>query len=419
MLSAWPARAAVCGAAKNVPTTGTRKALLARAQSYIADKERAEARAIYLALLARDPSDDEVRGQLARLDAWDGCYDLAERGYRQVLSHYPEDAEVRAGLVDVLLWTRRWDDAEAELEEGLRRSPGSPDLILRRAKLAHWRGDEERAAADAARARRLAPLDIEVQGLRDEVFLGEARLAGRAQIFPSGYDDLYTTEAEISQRWRKLRFFLGHQSVARTGAFADITTIDVRRTVGVYYHAPFGGWVGAAVGVATPGVALPVVAVTLSALTPVGSSFTLLMNAAVWQYTNDKTVYTVVPSLGWAATPTLEVGARWWVSNVVARAPGQTNVSETIHSLGLRAVYRPEPSWQAGAEYTYGVQLDQNPTFTQLLELRSHIVTVYARRMFFRELGVQPVFALERRESLSSGVVIVVPLVELALLTRW
>lgn len=414
-----PARAAVCAAAKNVPTTGTRDALLARARSHIADNERPEARAIYLALLARDPSDDEVRGRLARLDAWDGCYDLAEKGYRQVLSHYPEDAEVRAGLVDVLLWTRRWDEAEAELEEGVKRSPGSPDLVLRRAKLAHWRGDEERAAAEAARARRLAPLDLDAQALCDEVFLGEARLAGRAQLFPSGWDDIYTTEAEISQRWRKLRFFFGHQSVARTGAFANTTTIDVRRTVGVYYHAPFGGWVGAAVGVATPGAALPLVAVTLSALSPIGSLFTLLTNAAVWQYTNDKTVYTIAPSLGWAATPTLEIGARWWVSNVVARAPGQTSVSETVHSIGLRAVYRPEPSWQAGAEYTYGVQLDQNPTFTQLLELRSHVVTVYARRMFFRELGVQPVFALERRESLASGVVIVVPLVELALLTRW
>lgn len=381
--------------------------------------DRGRARALYLALLTRKANDDEAIVGLARVDAWDGCWDLAERGYRDVLSRHPGDAEARAGLVDLLLWQRRWDAAAVEIDDGLARTPSSAELLARRARLAHWQGDEAGALRDASAAERLAPLDPTLRAQRDELFLGEARLGIRTQFLPRDYDDVYTLDAEGMQRYRHLRFTLGHRVVARTGAFGGTTPVDGRRAAGAYYHFRNGGWAGLELAHAAPAVALPRFAGTLSALSPLGKRLSVFLSAAVWEYAADKTVFLGAPSIGVTVTDTLELGARYWVSSVVANVPGQASVSGTSHSAGIRAVFRPETALVVGGEYTYGVQLDQNPTFSQLLELRSHVFTVFARKMFTREIGVAPVVAVERRQNQASGAVLVVPMVETSLLVRW
>jgi len=412
----------LCGAAAPMvladATPATRARTLKEARRTAILGDHAKARSMYLALLVRRAEDDEAIAGLARIDTWDGCLDLAEKGYRTVLSRHPGDADARAGLVDILLRQRRWDEAEVELDRGIARSPRSPELLARRSRLAHYRGEEGRAIEDATLALALDPLDPTLRAQRETMFLGEARLGLRGQFFPKGYDDVYTADTEVMQRWRRYRFHLGHQLVTRTGAFGQTTVIDGRRALGAYVHAPNGGWAGVEAAFTSPAVALPRWAVTLSASTPVSTRFTVHAAAGVWSYATDKTVYLISPSVGLALSEHFEVGLRWWVSSVVASV-GAAVVSDTVHSVGIRGVWRPEPAVLVGAEYTYGVQLDQNPTLAQFLELRSHIVTAFARRMITPEIGIAPVVTLERRENVRTGDILFVPALEASVLVRW
>ena len=381
--------------------------------------DRARARALYLGLIVRDPSDMDARIGLARVDAWDGCWALAARGYRSVLSAQAGAIEARAGLVDILLWERRWKEAEQELADGLALAPSAPELLARRAKLAHWRGDDRLALSDIDAAIRGAPQDPMLRAQRDEIFLGEARLTQRLLLLPPKYDDVFTGEAELMQRYKRMRFTLGHRFVMRTGAAADVTTTDGRRAVGAYYQSMTGAWAGLEVAHTSPAIALPRWAFTLTALVPFGSRFSLYASASVWSYRTDKTVYIFAPMVNMSVTDTVDVGARTWISNVVTTSPNQPTDSETVFSFGVRAIWRPETRSLIGTEYTYGVDLDQNPTVAQLIELRSHGWTVFFRRMFTREIGVQPVAALEIRENLRNHAVFLLPAFELSLIARW
>jgi tetratricopeptide (TPR) repeat protein len=413
---------ALCGAARNVELKGNRASAMAEARQELTlhgEAGRAHARALYIALLARDPNDDEVTTALARIDSWDGCSDLAERGYRAVLLRNPNEVDARGGLIDILLWQRRWEEAEEQIREGLRRAPQSADLLSRRARLSHWRGDESAAIADAESAARLSPYDPTLYVQRDALFLGEARIGVRGQFFPGGYDDIYTFEADGMQRYKHFRFEIGHRIVSRTGAFADTTATDGRRSGGVYYHFRSGGWAGLELAYAAPPIALPRYALTLAAVTPIATRVSVGLNFGVWSYATDKTVYIVAPAVNYAVRDGIEIGLRYWVSTVVAGAPGQPTVSETVHSAGIRTIFTLDPSFLVGGEYTFGVQLDQNPTLAQFLQLRSHILTGFARKMFTREIGVSPVVAFEVRENTKTEQVIVIPLVEAALLVRW
>jgi YaiO family outer membrane protein len=402
----------VCAAERGVDVRGrSRDAILAEARGAAITGERAHARALYLAVLAMHADDLEAVVGLARVDAWDHCWVLAERGYRSALSRAPADAEARAGLVDLLLWQGRLHEADDEVSEGLSLSPRSPELLARRARLAHWRGDEEAALRDASAAVALSPLDPVFRADREQLFLGEARVGARAQALPRGYDDVVTADTEVMQRYHRLRFHVGHRLVARTGAFGATTPIDGRRAFGVYHHFTAGGWAGLELAHTSPAAALPRWAMTVSALAPLGGRFSFFLSAAYWRYAADKSVFLIAPSVGVSLTDSFEVGLRWWVSSVATTVPGQAVASDTVHSVGVRAMWRPEPTVLIGAEYTYGVQLDQNPTLAQLLQLRSHVLTVFARRMFTPHVGVQPVLAVERRESVASGAVIVVPAV--------
>ncbi|MBX3190422.1 MAG: tetratricopeptide repeat protein [Labilithrix sp.] len=409
----------VCAASKTAEVTGTRRELLRAAKGDAIVGERARARAIYLALLTRDPEDAEAEAGLARVDAWDGCWLLAERGYRRVLERYPNDEDARAGLVDLLLWQSRFAEAELELREGLARTPASAELLVRRARLAHWRGDEAAAIRDAEAAARLSPLDPTMSAQRDQLFLGEARLGMRLQFLPAQYDDIVTNDAEVMQRFGRARVHLLHQLVTRTGAFGATTVVDARRAVGAYYHYAPGGWAGLELAFTTPAIALPRWAATLAMLVPVNARVGLYVATGAWSYSADKAVYLVAPAVSLALTDTLEIGLRSWVSTVVTSVPGQNTATETVVSGGLRGLWKPEPATVVGAEYTYGVQLDQNPTVAQLVQLRSHVLTVFGRHMFTPTVGVQPVLAVERRENRTSGDVMFVPAVEGSVLVRW
>ena len=77
----------------------TRDSLLSEARRAARSGSRDLARELLEQRLSTWPDDDELRAELARVDAWDGRWAASEAGYRRVLARHPDDPEVRAGLV--------------------------------------------------------------------------------------------------------------------------------------------------------------------------------------------------------------------------------------------------------------------------------------------------------------------------------
>lgn len=388
--------------------------------------DRPRARALYLAVLARDPTDEEAAVGLARTDAADECFALAERGYRDVLTRSPGNVDARAGLADVLVWTGRWREAEEVLDRGLSHAPFSPDLLARRGRVAYLRGDPATARFFLSEAEHVAPLDPEIQQARDRIFVGQARLGQRVQLFPSGYDDLYTTDTSAMFRWQRLRFEAGAQIVARHGASRSSrsgpirsTVVDGRPTFGVYHHFGNGAWAGGAVGISAPALALPVRALTLSGFTPLDRRFSAQLLTAYWQYRDDRDVTIVSPALGIAITDSIDATARYWLTSVIAPSPSGETVVEHVHSAGARVGWRPTPRLSLGLDYTYGVQLERNPTATELLDLRSHIVSVLGFVLLDRSFGIDGAISVERRLGRGRAPDVWGPAIEIGVFTRW
>ena len=420
------ARDEVCRAAPAIDATGTVTELVAAADALSSPADRPRARALYLAALARDPHDDEAAIGLARTDAADGCHALAERGYRDVLTRSPGNVDARAGLADVLLWTGRWGEAEDVIGEGLRHAPYSPDLLSRRARLAHFRGQAGLARFYLGEAEYVTPLDPEIQAARDRVFLGQARLGQRVQIFPSSYDDLYTTDVSALFRWQRLRFEAGMTVMARHGATRETrsgplrtTVIDGRPSFGTYYHFGNGAWAGGAVAISAPALALPLRALSLSGFTPLGRVFSAQLVTSLWQYRDDRDVIILSPALSAAVADAVDVTARYWLTSVIAGTPSGDTTIDHVHSAGLRVSWRPRPRLSLGVDYTYGVQLERNPTATELLDLRSHIVSALALLLLDRTFGVDAALSLERRTSLGAGPDVFGPAAEVGVFARW
>jgi YaiO family outer membrane protein len=387
--------------------------------------DRPRARALYLAVLARDPKDEEAAVGLARTDAADECFLLAERGYRDVLARSPGNVDARAGLADVLILTGRLGAAEEVLDAGLREAPYSPELLSRRGRIANFRGDPATARFFLAEAQRIQPLDPEIQASRDRLFVGQVRLGQRLQIFPSSYDDLYTTDTSAVIRWQRLRFEAGAQVITRYGAERATrsgplrtTVIDGRPTFGTFYHFGNGAWAGGSVGISAPALALPLRALTLSGFTPIDRRFSAHLSTAFWQYRDDRDVTIVSPALGYVVTDAVDLTARYWLTSVFAGNPnGQTTV-EHVHSAGLRVAWRPTPRLSLGVDYTYGVQLERNPTAAELLDLRSHIVSLLGMWLIKPSFGVDATLSVERRSS-RLGPDVFGPAVEAGVFARW
>lgn len=416
------AREGVCAAAEPVVARESADAMQAAADALTSPLDRPKARAIYLAILARDPLDEDAAVGLARTDAADGCYALAAHGYREVLVRSPANVEARAGLADVLLWTHRWGEAQATLDEGLKHEPFAPELLSRRARVAYFRGDATSANFWIAEAQYVAPLDPEIQEARDRVYIGQARLGQRVQWFPTRYDDLFTTDATALQRWQRLRFEAGVTVVTRYGATrttrsgeAKNTIIDGRPSFGTYYHFGNGAWAGGSLGIGAPANALPRWSYGLAAFTPIGATrFSLQGNAALWQYKDDRDVLILSPALGIAVIDTLDVTLRYWLTTVFVPNVG----AEHVHSAGVRVGWRPIPRTAFGVDYTYGVQLERNPTAAELLDLRSHILSIFALRLFDRTWGVDGSISIERRAGRNAPDVWG-PAIEAGIFARW
>ncbi len=413
-----------CAAADDVAPVRDIDAALTEAGAVTTARDRPRARALYLAVLVRDPLDEEAAVGLARTDAADGCFVLAKDGARAVLSRSPSNVDARAVLADVLVQERRFADARDQLEEGLRHAPLSVELLARHARLAAWGGDARTAQRDLDEAARIAPLDPEIAEARDRVLVGLARFGQRVQIFPSGYDDLVTTDAAVMQRFGTWRFELGTTVMGRYGAARETrsgpqktTIVDGRPSLGIWKHFANGSYLGGSVGVSAPGVTLPLLALGVGSFVPLGRLAGLHLSTAYWRYAGDRDVSILSPALVVTPADRVEVSARYWMTGVRVR---ERNIGAVVvSSAGARVTYRFDGRTSAAVDYTYGLQLERNPLATELSSLRSHIVTLIGQRLVERRLGLDLALSLERRENIRTGTSAIGPAIEVGVSTRW
>lgn len=378
-----------------------------------------EARALLLWLLARNDHDDEARALLGRVDLREGCVALAEKSFREVLSRHPKDTDTQAGLVDVLFAQARYEEATAVIERGLRDNPESPDLLVRQARLAYWRGDLATATKSARRAALLSPRDPDMVAMRDRMFTGEARVGIRHDRLPDDYPDNYTISATLMQNWRRFRFTLDSQILDRTSALMPTATVDWRRTAGVQYSPGVGTNMGLELGYGGPARFVPLYTGRVFGTVPVTDWFTGTLSYAAWMYPNSKWVHIWAGSVGFAPLPEFRFEARSWLAYVTISPDARRGTDDLALSYGPLVAWRARNNLEFGASYTYGVQLDQNPAIVQLLTLRSHIVAAYADWLIERTHGVRPSLGIERRDNESTGVSMWISTVEASFYVRW
>nr|MBK7066410.1 hypothetical protein [Deltaproteobacteria bacterium] len=397
----------------------TRDSLLSEARRAARSGSRDLARELLEQRLSTWPDDDELRAELARVDAWDGRWAASEAGYRRVLARHPDDPEVRAGLVDVFLWQSRWDDASREIALGLERSPGSAMLLLRRARLAHWQGDATTAARSLDEAHRASPDDAEVRALRDVVFRGEARLAIRDDLFfaRGGLRGYPAADLSVLQSWNTLRLSARTEQSLRFGVDEGSKSYNGLHFLGVAW-VPRAGWMlHLELGVGAPAVAVPRWLGRLGMSAPLGSRLTASGSYSHWRYDSGQVVHLFNPALGVAVTDALRLEARYWFAWVLAPGPSGETLDDGVSSFGLRASWRPSSRFELGAEYTYGVQLDRLPVGLQLVAIRAHIVSLSADVRVAHAFGLRPAMRVELRTSPGDLLPILGP--ELGFYTRW
>ncbi len=182
----------------------------------------------------------------------------------------------------------------------------------------------------------------------------------------------------------------------------------------MYWHFDGGGYVGGPVAGSFPAGSLHRYATSVTGALPTWRKWSLQLSTSYWRYADDRNVLIYAPALGYAITDDLDLTARYWFTAVAS-----DSTYDFVHSAGLRATWRSSARTTWGVDYTYGVQLDRNPSAVDLLTLRSHIFTAFVRRLLTRELGVDGAFSIERRTSTASAPNVVGAVFEVGIYTRW
>jgi tetratricopeptide (TPR) repeat protein len=428
LVAAPPFAWANCAVSAYYPSVPAREAAMIEAGGLASNGHLADARAVYLWVLARHDSDAEALFGLARVDAWGGCWAIAEEEYRRVLAVHPADADVRAGYVDLLLWRGRRQEAERVLMQGLSPGGGSgaigpasepanaPSLLARAARFAYWRGDAATAVRLGDEAERVAPDDGDVRAMRDRMFLGEARLTTHVDVYPSNYPSLYSVAAQVLERKGRFELSAGAQLLERLGGGTTTTVLDLRYPLGVAYHPALGVVLGAEIAPGFPAHAIPGIAAKVWALAPLAGPFDAFLAYSLWHFAGDDFVHIINPSLGVALPADLRLEGRAWISWAILGGHSQTE-----GALGSQLIWSPTSRLSAGVTYTYGAEVNQVPTLYQLLEYRSHVGGLFADVAVDRRVGVRPLLGISRREGPASqgGIAIWIASFEIGAYARW
>ncbi len=101
----------------------------------------------YRTALAQDPSNDEIRGKLARTLALSGEYTESEKLYREILIRQPGNRDIKTALARVKAWQGQYGLAQDMYEEILAAHPGEEEARRGLADVLYWKGDFASALA--------------------------------------------------------------------------------------------------------------------------------------------------------------------------------------------------------------------------------------------------------------------------------
>lgn len=118
----------------------TPRQILETAQTFEHRHEYPQAIEAYRKYLRLYPENDEVRGTLAKLLAWQGVYDEAISLYRDILTRHPVDLEIRTALARILSWHKQFDEARQVYQEVLREDANQLDARHGLADVLFWNG---------------------------------------------------------------------------------------------------------------------------------------------------------------------------------------------------------------------------------------------------------------------------------------
>jgi YaiO family outer membrane protein len=418
VLWASSASASPCATAAITPHGKDRAHVLVEADAYVAALRYPEARAMFRWMLAHNPKDRDARFAVAKIDAWERCFDVAAAGYRALLTASPADMEARAGLVDMLLWDGRWSEAGSVIDEGLRREPARPELWLRRARLLLWSGDIVGAVAAADRAEQLAPNDTDVRAWRDTLFLGQLRVGLRADFYPAAYPSIYTAYVSGLQRWKRFDFMFDAQGVDRVGGIEFKPIVDGRYAVSTVYRASAALSAGLSLGFGAPANVVPKYEARASIWTSFATRWSASLSYAIWEYRNDKSAHIFAPALGYALTDDIQLEARAWFSYLVLKQPYEPAVTQWAPAAGVRGIWHALTPLRLMLSYTYGPQFDQTPGSYAFLSLKSHVIGLSADWLIHRSWGLLPALGFEHRLA-PNGTVALIYSAELSSYLRW
>lgn len=420
LLSVNVAWAEPCAVASIVPKQEQREEVMREARAHVTRGDYAEARALYLWLLAREPSDREVRVALARVHAWDHCFVRAATLYETLLREQPNDVEALSGFIDVLAWTGRYREAQAATARGLALFPDSAELWLRRARFSFWSGEKARAIEEADHAERLAPNDQSVRTFRDGLFQTQLRTSALVSRFPDGYPGLYVGSLQAQHFMGRLELGAEAQLVARAGGSLERRLLDGLYSASLFYHSRPRVALGMGVSFGAPDHSVPRYQLRPSLFYQVSPRWSAALGYAYWGYRTDKVAHILTPSLGFQLTERLLLDLRSLTSYVVLEAQEegvQKKNQRVVTGAGARLSWRFRPSIGVAGGYTYGPQLEQVSGY-QFLGMVSHVFNLSADWRARRHVGVQPSFTFERRSS-DNGVVVLIYSTELASYVRW
>ncbi len=422
-LACWPGRAYAldCSVSAYATTSQTRDGAMLEAGGLASSGRWADARAVYLWVLARRENDPEALFGLARVDAWGGCWTLSENEYQSVLAAHPNDADVRAGYVDLLIWRGRTADAQRVLDEGLAIDAQSAQLLGKAAKFASWRGDAALAVELAAAAEKAAPEDRELRAMADRLFVGEARVITHLDVYPPGRQNVYATNAQVLQRLGRFELTAGAQLLDHYGGGRS-SVLDARYPFSLAYHPARGMMVGLELTPGAPANAIPHFALRAWALFPIVGPLDASFAYSFWEFDGGESVNIFNPGVGIALPGEFRLDARSWISVVRLPSSGaQVAQTKAVGAAGLQLTWSATRRVDLSAAYTYGAEADPNQTVAGQLQLQaseSHIATAFVDILLHRHFGVRPLAMLERLAG-ASAPALWIEACELGAYARW
>lgn len=231
--------AAVIGVMLSVKSNATAQEWIASVKACVAHKDLGCAMSEVETQLTAHPTDFEARAWHARLLAWTGSWDLAQKEYEVVLATHSNDVDLLLGLTDVETWNGKFTDALTVLDKAEQLGVPPEELWLRRARLYMRLGRKADEIAAYKALLRFSPSNREAQSaidgnreLRHELRIGSD--TDRFNYTNAANAESLSLTSRWTQRWSTLMSTTFSQ---RFGSRADSAS------VGATYRFSAANWI--------------------------------------------------------------------------------------------------------------------------------------------------------------------------------